>query len=207
MIDLPARFWTYIDKNGPYGCWLWMAYRNHDGYGIFGNSQRKRPTDIAHRLAYLALVGDIPEALVLDHLCCNPACCNPAHLEPVLQGENALRSPNNFILRGLATTRCPRGHDYSAENTAFDKKGKRYCRICNRIKSRERNRRKIGYYERHPHESPNVAEFVGLLTHCKRGHEFIPENTGIYGGERYCRTCHRSSHQDWMRRQRVHAQA
>lgn len=30
-------------------------------------------------------------------------------------------------------------------------------------------------------------------THCKRGHEFTPENTYIYPsrGVRYCRTCHR----------------
>lgn len=28
-------------------------------------------------------------------------------------------------------------------------------------------------------------------THCKHGHEFTPENTGNYGGKRYCRTCRR----------------
>ncbi|MEU5772656.1 HNH endonuclease signature motif containing protein [Streptomyces venezuelae] len=28
-------------------------------------------------------------------------------------------------------------------------------------------------------------------THCKRGHEFTPINTGFRGGSRYCRTCSR----------------
>ena len=28
-------------------------------------------------------------------------------------------------------------------------------------------------------------------THCKHGHEFTPENTGRFGGRRYCRECRR----------------
>ena len=30
-----------------------------------------------------------------------------------------------------------------------------------------------------------------LLTHCKRGHEFTPENTQRYGNRRHCKTCRR----------------
>jgi len=29
----------------------------------------------------------------------------------------------------------------------------------------------------------------GRWTHCKRGHEFTPENTGIHHGRRTCRRC------------------
>lgn len=29
-------------------------------------------------------------------------------------------------------------------------------------------------------------------THCKRGHEFTPENTHVYRGSRFCRACRRS---------------
>lgn len=36
-------------------------------------------------------------------------------------------------------------------------------------------------------------------THCKRGHEFTPENTRMYKGKRFCRTCGR----DQQRERRV----
>lgn len=28
-------------------------------------------------------------------------------------------------------------------------------------------------------------------THCRKGHDYSPENTRIYRGSRYCRTCER----------------
>jgi hypothetical protein len=33
----------------------------------------------------------------------------------------------------------------------------------------------------------------GKQTHCKRGHEFTPENTYKWGGKRHCRMCRRTS--------------
>lgn len=35
--------------------------------------------------------GWLPEGMVLDHKCKNPACVNPKHLEPVSQSENCRR--------------------------------------------------------------------------------------------------------------------
>jgi hypothetical protein len=35
--------------------------------------------------------GDVPEEMVLDHLCRQRACVNPDHLDPVTQGENVFR--------------------------------------------------------------------------------------------------------------------
>lgn len=37
-------------------------------------------------------------------------------------------------------------------------------------------------------------------THCNKGHEFTPENTGLAGGRRYCRECSRATSR--LRRQR-----
>lgn len=31
-------------------------------------------------------------------------------------------------------------------------------------------------------------------THCKRGHEYTPENTRIYGGRRHCNKCIKINH-------------
>lgn len=48
-------------------------------------------TGLAHRVAYEALVGRIPDGLTLDHLCENKRCVNPDHLEPVTRAENLRR--------------------------------------------------------------------------------------------------------------------
>jgi hypothetical protein len=80
------RFWEKVDKSGE--CWLWQAGKCA-GYGrFFVPGSRPVP---AHRWAYEALVGPIPDGLVIDHLCRNPACVNPAHMEPVTIVENVRR--------------------------------------------------------------------------------------------------------------------
>jgi hypothetical protein len=35
--------------------------------------------------------GEIPDGLMLDHLCRNTACVNPSHLEPVTNSVNVQR--------------------------------------------------------------------------------------------------------------------
>jgi len=91
----------------------------------------------AHRFAYEALVGRIPDGLVLDHVRMNPdwtgppcskACVNPEHLQPVTQKTNKLRgtSPN---AQNARKTHCLRGHPLSGHNLVIVKGG-RNCRAC-----------------------------------------------------------------------------
>lgn len=129
-----TRVMSKVDKNGPNGCWLWTASIKAEGYG-----QVRRPdgrTGYAHRVVYELLVGPIPEGLELDHLCRVRACVNPEHLEPVTHEENVRRATpwikaNNFQ---STKTHCPRGHEYTPENTYLkrSKDGivRRICRSC-----------------------------------------------------------------------------
>ena len=137
------RFWRKVNQNGPVPghapglgqCWLWLGYRRDGRYPWMNYDGRPLA---AYRVAYIELVGPIPPGLQLDHLCRVPSCVNPAHLEPVTQQEN--------IRRQFATiTHCPRGHEYTPENTGNDRGG-RYCRVCSRINA-ARGRRSIP--ERH----------------------------------------------------------
>lgn len=69
------------------GCWRWLG-AHVDGYGTIRHDHRNR---VAHRVAYEALVGVIPDGLQLDHLCRTRDCVNPDHLEPVTASENTTR--------------------------------------------------------------------------------------------------------------------
>lgn len=53
----------------------------------------------AHRVAYAAKHGPIPEGMVVMHLCDNPACCNPDHLTLGTQKDNIL----DAVLKGRHT--------------------------------------------------------------------------------------------------------
>lgn len=70
------RFWAKVDQSGD--CWLWTAFTNPKGYGMFKLAGRAQ---LAHRVAYEWLVGSVPEGLDHRHTC-PKNCVNPAHLRP-----------------------------------------------------------------------------------------------------------------------------
>lgn len=113
-------------------CWEWPGSKV-SGYGTInadGETQR------AHRVVYEAVVGPIPDGLVLDHLCRNRCCVNPAHLEPVSFAENVLRGESPPAINARKTA-CDNGHEFTPENTRIYK-GYRICRICARDTTRRR---------------------------------------------------------------------
>lgn len=94
--DDVARFWHYVDRNGPTPverpdlgrCWLWTGYTDRDGYGHL----RINGADaLAHRHSWELHHGPLAEGHEADHLCFVRDCVNPAHLEPVTRAENNRR--------------------------------------------------------------------------------------------------------------------
>ena len=124
---LPERFWSKVDLAPNGSCWLWMASIDDKGYGTFWWNGAVRK---AHRTAYVTLAAEVPDGLVLDHLCRVRRCVNPAHLEPVTVGENNRRGLKPYGLR----TECKRGHDITdPANVYVSPDGRRSrCRICAR---------------------------------------------------------------------------
>lgn len=65
-------------KKSESGCWLWTGAINPaNGYGYLGIDGK---THSAHRFAYRAFVGEIPDGLFVMHKCDVRECCNPDHL-------------------------------------------------------------------------------------------------------------------------------
>ena len=100
------RFWSKVEGDDPLGCWLWTGTAP-SGYGKFSISTGV--SVYAHRYAYAAMVGPIPDGLHLDHTCQTPRCVNPLHLDPVTPRVNAQRAGRARVYK--APTPVPEGQD------------------------------------------------------------------------------------------------
>jgi hypothetical protein len=89
------RLWRRVDKSGgPDACWPFTRAVNRKGYGIVGGRNR----GLAHRIAFEAVKGPVPDGLLVCHHCDNPPCCNPAHLFAGTIPDNAL----DMVAKGRA---------------------------------------------------------------------------------------------------------
>jgi hypothetical protein len=69
------RFWNKVNKTNT--CWLWVGYRDRDGYGHIKIDSK---SELAHRVAWLLSGCVIPDELQVLHSCDVTFCVNPKHL-------------------------------------------------------------------------------------------------------------------------------
>ena len=131
------KYIAKIDVRGPDECWPWLGSKFKKGYGRFSMGPKKVQ---AHVFGWTMNNGPMPDGLVVDHTCHNGsgcpggvtclhrACQNPAHWEAVTAAENTSRGEGGRYQR--EKTHCPKGHEYTEENT-YHYKGGRSCIQCN----------------------------------------------------------------------------
>lgn len=130
----------FIKKISPTTCWEWVGTISC-GYGQILSGGRVEP---AHRVAYKLFYGDIPEGLHIDHLCRNRKCVNPLHMEAVTCRENILRGVGPASINSKKTY-CPKGHEYTEENTFRSKDNSRRCKRCDLERMREARSKNPSY--------------------------------------------------------------
>lgn len=133
ITELPA---AWDNKVRPSTCLVWIGATNNKGYGVvIVNSH----TELAHRIAYEAHYGPIPDGLVLDHLCRVRNCVRPEHLQPVTQAENMRRGRSAAALQVGDT--CQNGHHIADNELLYTRpSGATECLECRR-EGRRANRR------------------------------------------------------------------
>ena len=85
-------------------CWIWNGSKNK----LNGRPRLKYKckTTLAHRAAYIAFIGEIPDGLLVCHKCDNPLCVNPSHLYAGTISQNR----RDAVIRGRLNLPCGEDH-------------------------------------------------------------------------------------------------
>ncbi len=117
----------------------------------------------------------------------------PGYTERTIGVANAKRA---------SKTHCKNGHEFTPENTKVDENGWRYCKQCasDRVCQKAYDA-KTGCKNGHEFREGSFRFVEGtrkrvcllcVVTHCKRDHEFTPENTELdKRGSKVCKECRR----------------
>ncbi|MGJ4148896.1 NUMOD4 motif-containing HNH endonuclease [Corynebacterium macclintockiae] len=156
-------------------------------------------TCLVHRLVLLTFVGSCPDGMEACHWNDAPDDNRLENLRWAPRGDNNLDRVRNGIHSMAKKTHCKRGHEFTPENTRFERRHSgvsRRCIQCEKERAKRRQEKARAYRAKHPlppREEP---------THCKRGHEFTEENTYRYKNKagKECKTCRHMRMQRWLRK-------
>lgn len=151
------RFWKKVDKAGPNECWNWRGGKPGKGYGRITVNGRGMP---AHRLSVLLSGRPIPKGMFVDHCCRNTKCVNPRHLRVVTPRINSIENSIGPTAINASRTHCPKGHEYTEDNTRYCSRGHRTCKACQKewhqiygeLRSHQRKSRKFASLSKKGHE-------------------------------------------------------
>lgn len=107
-------------------CLLWTGRMSSNGkYGVI---YRGQSPSSAHKVAYEAEVGPVPDGMVIEHSCVRPRCVQPLHLTLVTKSVNERLKNWSYRLRHFK--RCKNGHDMEHERVMTERGF--VCRSCAR---------------------------------------------------------------------------
>lgn len=122
----------------PNGCWHHPSVPNADGYAQTKFGWPVAKSTLIHRLSWLNSNGEIPEGMVLDHLCHDPAVCaggvtcehrrcvNPEHLQLVTASNNSKKTVRLIQYK----THCKHGHTLKNNLYVYANGKRRGCATC-----------------------------------------------------------------------------
>ena len=142
-------------------CWYWLGGRNRKYPSIAVSVGGERTAIIIRRLMWEINIIDnnespLKKSDIIISICKSDICVNPSHLTRYTKVEaldlGFLKQSKIAKEKFAKITHCPRGHEYTEENTAYNK-GKwatdrtrtymcRVCKTCNRERAVARKRKK-----------------------------------------------------------------